>query len=518
MVCRSLRSRYPKHTIFLDVDARDPGLSFPEKVRTALDNSDAMLVIIGSDWLRRLNERKEWERDWVRLEVGDALKRQGFPVVPVWHHRASLPDQSDLPPDLADLAWRDGVSIDPFHEFDSRLGRLMSDLERVIANRPQRAPSQRTTTTTDDVTAGLAVPSSSTKDTSPASASRAELPTSLPPTAASETLAVSAKPDAPAEVNSSASGATGQRLGASVSAPRNDVLIGNWRNVAIGGGFLVCVLFIAAFLFLSLDFRVPTWPLFKSEEAQSSMATPTALRHGSSSVREVLTADLQPIAVYCKRAVASRYPFAAGARADVALEDFVGLFGPGGLLDAFFQRKLAPLVDTSGATWAFKPLPNSTQLSSEALLNFQRAALIREDFFSSGSMTPELRVKIRAVTLDGLQSIAIDIDGQTLKLAHNTPAVTITWPGHGQPSQVKVSATPGGAPQVFDGPWGLFRMLDSFEVVESPRLASPRPGGNYEAYISLEGRRPRLEIGSDGARNSPFRLSQMRRFRCPSAF
>jgi type VI protein secretion system component VasK len=36
---------------------------------------------------------------------------------------------------------------------------------------------------------------------------------------------------------------------------------------------------------------------------------------------------------------------------DVTLEDFARVFGNGGLYDAFFQANLAPLVDTSRATW-----------------------------------------------------------------------------------------------------------------------------------------------------------------------
>ena len=36
--------------------------------------------------------------------------------------------------------------------------------------------------------------------------------------------------------------------------------------------------------------------------------------------RDVLTAELKPIADFCQRAVANRYPFAAGSRADVLVE------------------------------------------------------------------------------------------------------------------------------------------------------------------------------------------------------
>jgi hypothetical protein len=37
-----------------------------------------------------------------------------------------------LPEELKDLGWRDGVTLDPFRDFDTHLARLLSDLERVL--------------------------------------------------------------------------------------------------------------------------------------------------------------------------------------------------------------------------------------------------------------------------------------------------------------------------------------------------------------------------------------------------
>jgi type VI secretion system protein ImpL len=107
-------------------------------------------------------------------------------------------------------------------------------------------------------------------------------------------------------------------------------------------------------------------------------------RQSQSAERDVLTAELKPIADFCQRAIANRYPFAAGSRADVLPEDFGQLFGQGGMLDDFFNRRLAPLVDTGGATWAYRPLPDGTRPSARSLPDFQRAARIREAFFRAG--------------------------------------------------------------------------------------------------------------------------------------
>lgn len=226
--------------------------------------------------------------------------------------------------------------------------------------------------------------------------------------------------------------------------------------------------------------------------------------------RDVLSAELKPISDFCQRAVANRYPFAAGSRADVLPEDFGQIFAPGGMLDDFFNRRLVAMVDTGGATWAFKPLPDGTRPSSGSLPEFQRAARIREAFFRSGGKTPAFRIDVRALELgDGLKEVDIDIDGQVYKLLPGGAPATITWPSQRVASQVKLTTVPAGTTQVFDGPWGLFRMFDRFEVVPS---AQPE---RFGLNMNLDGRRARLEVVSTSVLN-PFKLREMQQFRCPS--
>lgn len=131
MIFRELRHKYGEGSAFLDVDSRSPGLSFPTKVSNALSNADAVLVIIGSAWVAELEARKNDSRDWVRYEVAESLKRPFLPVVPVCRSGVQPPRAEQLPPELEDLAWRDGVALDPFSDFDAHFTRLLTDLERV---------------------------------------------------------------------------------------------------------------------------------------------------------------------------------------------------------------------------------------------------------------------------------------------------------------------------------------------------------------------------------------------------
>ena len=132
MIFRELRVRYGERSVFLDVDSRSPGLSFPMKIEGALNQTDVVLVIIGPTWLESLNERTDDSRDWVRYEVAQSLKRSWLPVVPICCPGVDIPRPHQLPEELSDLGWRDGVTLDPFQDFDSHLNRLLSDMERVL--------------------------------------------------------------------------------------------------------------------------------------------------------------------------------------------------------------------------------------------------------------------------------------------------------------------------------------------------------------------------------------------------
>ncbi len=230
--------------------------------------------------------------------------------------------------------------------------------------------------------------------------------------------------------------------------------------------------------------------------------------------RQSLTGELQPIAEFCGRAVAGRYPIAQGSKADVLPEDFGQLFAPGGMLDDFYQRKLAALVDTGTNPWTFKPTGDGSRpVAAAALADFQRAARIREVFFRGGGKVPAFRVDLRALELsEGLKELSLDIDGQVSKFVPGSSQVlSLQWPGARLSSQIKLQTTPGAAPLVFEGPWALFRMFDRFEI-----QAAPQQPERLTVVMNLEGHRARLEATASSVFN-PFRLREMQQFRCPGA-
>ena len=238
-----------------------------------------------------------------------------------------------------------------------------------------------------------------------------------------------------------------------------------------------------------------------------------AATNGRAVERQGLTSDLKPISDFCNRAITGRYPFTASSAANVLPEDFAQLFGGGGMLDDFYSRKLANLVDTGTNPWSFKPVGDGSKpINAAALVDFQRAARIKEVFFRSGGKTPSFKVDIRALDMeDGLKEITLDIDGVATKFtAGNTTPVTVQWPSARVASQIKLSSTPGTTVMTFDGPWALFRMFDRFEVQPT---AQPE---RFTVAMNLDGRRARLEVTASSVFN-PFRLREIQQFRCPGS-
>jgi TIR domain len=100
--------------VFQDVAAIAAGQDFTQVIDRQLDDTDAVLAILGPGWLtastdageRRLDDAE----DYVRLELSRALRR-GIPVVPVLVGRARLPAAEELPPDLAELSRRQSVIL-----------------------------------------------------------------------------------------------------------------------------------------------------------------------------------------------------------------------------------------------------------------------------------------------------------------------------------------------------------------------------------------------------------------------
>ena len=227
-----------------------------------------------------------------------------------------------------------------------------------------------------------------------------------------------------------------------------------------------------------------------------------------------LQQDLRPITEFCKQAIAGRYPIQADSRHDILPEDFARLFAPGGLMDDFFNKRLAALVDTSRSPWCFKPTSDTPARNSPALAQFERAAKIKEAFFRSGGQTASFRLDFKPVEMDAsISQFILSVDGQLVKYAHG-PVVpmSVQWPGQKGSMQVRLELSPpsasGNSGMVIDGPWALFRLFDrnKLEAAGAPE--------RFIVVFGLDSRQARFEVTANSVQN-PFRLNALRSFSCP---
>jgi hypothetical protein len=132
-----LADRLVKHfgadQIFRDVEDIASGVDFVDAINEGVAACEALLVVIGPDWLtvedatgrRRLDD----PRDFVRLEVASALRRN-VRVIPVLVCGAQIPAESELPPDIAALSRRQTHELSD-KRWDYDVDELIKTLESI---------------------------------------------------------------------------------------------------------------------------------------------------------------------------------------------------------------------------------------------------------------------------------------------------------------------------------------------------------------------------------------------------
>jgi hypothetical protein len=148
-----LKLAFGADAVFRDASSIEPGAVFPERIRRALDMARVALVVIGPGWLRATADpsditsprRLDDPTDLVRLEIETLLGRgDGVSVIPVLLGGAGFPQPADLPPTLATLPSRNGVTLPPFPDFADSLHRVVETVGRLLGVTPQPVAPVRT--------------------------------------------------------------------------------------------------------------------------------------------------------------------------------------------------------------------------------------------------------------------------------------------------------------------------------------------------------------------------------------
>ncbi len=219
------------------------------------------------------------------------------------------------------------------------------------------------------------------------------------------------------------------------------------------------------------------------------------------------------IAPYCASALGSRYPLSKNSPDDANLSDFAQYFGPQGLVDKFFDKYLAPFVDTSVRPW--RPLSGSGQVkvSASALAHFEAAARVREAFFAGGNAAPRVTFEVRPLKLHKAASqVVLEIGAQKLIYRHGpTRMQRMQWPAPdgGNRARIAFTALAGGRTinASAEGPWSLFRLLDKARVEQAG--ASDR----FRVDFDVQGLSVEFELRATSVTN-PFRPGAIDGFQC----
>jgi hypothetical protein len=105
---------FGENSVFMDVAAIEVGRDFRKAIDDSVATCGVLLAIIGREWIDARNEagqrRLDDPSDFVRLETASALRRD-IPVVPVLVQGAKMPRPEQLPDDLKELSYRNGVEL-----------------------------------------------------------------------------------------------------------------------------------------------------------------------------------------------------------------------------------------------------------------------------------------------------------------------------------------------------------------------------------------------------------------------
>jgi hypothetical protein len=106
-------ARFGEQSVFMDVSSTGAGEDYVEVMTRRVAGSDALIAVIGRDWLRSRrgrSRRLDDARDPVRFEISTALANH-VPVIPVLVQGATMPNAADLPEDIQALARHNAVVL-----------------------------------------------------------------------------------------------------------------------------------------------------------------------------------------------------------------------------------------------------------------------------------------------------------------------------------------------------------------------------------------------------------------------
>jgi hypothetical protein len=127
----TLGAYFGDQRVFRDIESIEGGADFGNVIEESLQTADAVIVLIGPDWLTLQDDngqrRIDDPQDWVAQEIAAAMQLKK-PVFPVLVENASMPRGEELPDKLKPLTRYNAISIsdDRWKTDVERLAKIIS--------------------------------------------------------------------------------------------------------------------------------------------------------------------------------------------------------------------------------------------------------------------------------------------------------------------------------------------------------------------------------------------------------
>lgn len=243
----------------------------------------------------------------------------------------------------------------------------------------------------------------------------------------------------------------------------------------------------------------------------NGMVTATAAARGGGAKAALAAAGAQQLAPFC-RGLERRFPFNINGD-DLPVDDFIRLFGPGGVFDQFFTQHVRQYVDTTSLPWrpvATDGLP--PPISAADLMQFQRARAIRDAFFP-GVASIGLRFELVPRSLDpGAISATLEAEGTRTEITPNSSfrPIPLAWPARGNTTLTFDPPSLAG-PLAYDGAWSALHLV----MRRGSSLARGSSPERLRLRVSQGDRVIDFELRA-GSTQHPFGLRELTEFRCPT--
>ncbi len=144
-------SHFGESEVFLDVGSIPFGVDFREYLRDQITDHDVILVVIGQDWARIMQERAGQANDFVRIEIENALSMNKL-IIPVLVKNAQMPDFSKLPASIGALQWRNSAIIRRQPDLKNDCQRLADGIKQYLQSKEDvDSPETESTSNSDTV-------------------------------------------------------------------------------------------------------------------------------------------------------------------------------------------------------------------------------------------------------------------------------------------------------------------------------------------------------------------------------